>query len=300
MGRTSSRNSFAITTAVERSARRKRFALFRSLFLRLNGTNRPLRILDVGGTWDYWREMDWRSLGRIEVTLLNVFPQNGVPYPFTSVLADARDLSSYANSEFDTVYSNSALGHVGTFADQLQAAREIRRVGRSYFVQTPNQHFIIDWRTLVPFFHFLPIPYQAWCFRHFRVGRYQRAPTYSAALHQAMRVRNLTSRELHTLFPDGNLLRERIGGLSKSFMIHAGFEQKRECKPADTMRPSGAPHGMFAPASIRGRRQPLGRQFWKTLACIRTGFGYVTAEDGIEGSPGSRLQVAYGAHEPRK
>ena len=216
-------NSRTIIASFETSARRKRFARFRSLFLRINCKNGPLRILDVGGTWDYWREMDWPSLGKIEVTLLNVFPQKDAPYPFTAVQSDARDLSRYADGEFDTVYSNSVLGHVGTFADQHRMASEIRRVGRRYFVQTPNHHFILDWRTLVPFFHFLPIPYQAWCFRHFRVGRYPRIKEHAAALHQATRVRNLTANELQQLFPDGSLLREQLSGFTKSFMVHAGF-----------------------------------------------------------------------------
>lgn len=80
-----------------------------------------------------------------KVTLLNVMPQAGID----AVLGDARDLSRYGDGEFDVVFSNSCIGHVGGFEDQLRMAREIRRVGRRYFVQTPNHGLPIDWRILV-------------------------------------------------------------------------------------------------------------------------------------------------------
>jgi hypothetical protein len=167
--------------------------------------------------------MDWSILGNIEIVLLNTFVQEHLPPPFLSVVADARDLSRYGDREFDVVYSNSVLCHVGAFSDRVRMAREIRRVGRSYFVQTPNPGFIIDWRTLIPFFHFLPLSSQAWCFRHFRVGTYPRIQDYSASLYQASRVQTVTCDELRRLFPDGTIVRERVLGMTKSFVVHSGF-----------------------------------------------------------------------------
>lgn len=215
-----------MTRALEQAARRRRFHVFCNL-LSHRAEARRRTILDVGGTWVYWREMDWSVLGDINVVLLNTFPQSGLPREFTSVVSDARDLSLYRDQEFDTVYSNSVLGHVGTIEDQARMAREIRRVGNSYFVQTPNQRFLVDWRTLVPCFHFLPVTYQAWCFRHFRVGTYPKIADYSESIHQARRIRNVIYEELREMFPDGTILRERVGGLTKSFMVHSGFLHHR-------------------------------------------------------------------------
>jgi GT2 family glycosyltransferase len=62
----------------------------------------------------------------------------------------------------------------------------------------------------------------------------------------------------------------------------------------------GVRDGIVAPASIRRRRQPLSRHFWKRIDCIRSGFGYASHQDRLDGSPGSTLQVAYGAHEFKK
>ena len=216
-------NKPTIIARLEQSARRRRFRLFGNLLSNIVRPEQRTKILDVGGTMTYWLSMDWTTLGNIDVVLLNVFPQEGLPSGFTSVVGDARDLSSYADQEFDTVYSNSAIGHVGTLLDQERMAREIRRVGKSYFVQTPNQEFVIDWRTLVPFFHRLSVPSQAWCLRHVRVGTYPRINDYSASLRAVSRVRNLRFRELKSLFPDGTIVREKVAGLTKSFVVHSGF-----------------------------------------------------------------------------
>jgi hypothetical protein len=102
----------------------------------------------------------------------------------------------------------------------LRTASEIRRVGRCYFVQTPNHAFPIDWRTMVPMFHFLPAAAQTWCFERARVGTYRRARDRIEALHWASRVRNIRRRELALLFPGGTVVHERFGGFTKSFIAH--------------------------------------------------------------------------------
>jgi len=128
-----------------------RFDFFLKL---LTDLERPIKVLDVGGTIIHWQKIDFSSLGDIEVRLLNILPQQEVEAPFFSVVGDGRDLSRYADQEFDLVYSNSVINMVDNFADQKQMAQEIRRVGKRYFVQTPNHRFWLDWRTMVPFFHF--------------------------------------------------------------------------------------------------------------------------------------------------
>lgn len=212
---------------LELRARRKRFALFTELASSL-GTARAVRILDVGGTWEYWSQFDSTTLANVDVVLLNVFPQQAVHPRFTALVGDGRDLSRFADHEFDIVYSNSVLSLVGTLADQAQMAREIRRVGKRYFVQTPNRFFVVDWRTLVPLFHWLPAAAQAWCFQRFTVGIYPRLHQHSEALHHATRIRDLTSSELKALFPGATLVRERLFGLTKSFLVHSGFGTPRE------------------------------------------------------------------------
>ncbi|HWS70973.1 MAG TPA: class I SAM-dependent methyltransferase, partial [Thermoanaerobaculia bacterium] len=63
--------------------------------------------------------------------------------------------------------SNSVLEHV---ADMPAMAREIRRVGRRWYVQTPNRWFPVEPHFLVPFFQFLPIATRAWLLTRFDLG----------------------------------------------------------------------------------------------------------------------------------
>lgn len=189
---------------------------------RLRQVARPGRLLDLGGTIEFWREKP-RPDG-CQLSVLNVFPQASTG-DIEAVCGDACDLSRYPDKHFDVVFSNSVLGHVGDFERQKQMASEIRRVGRRYYVQTPNQDFPVDWRTLVPFFHWLSPETQAWCMQRMAVGRYPRAKDAAEAHHLATRVRNVTRAELQELFPEGTIEEERVAGFTKSFIVHYGFDE---------------------------------------------------------------------------
>jgi hypothetical protein len=198
----------------------QRRARFRWILTRIDHPRgRPLRILDVGGTVRYWATMPWQELQPVRITLLNLMLQPVIA-PFSSVVGDARALP-FPNRSFDVVISNSSLGHVGPYGDQARMAREVERVGARYFVQTPNERFPIDWRTLVPAYHWLPETWQAWGFAHLRIGIYPMAPDRQTADQWARRVRNVTGTELRQLFPSARLKRERVGPWTKSFTAHS-------------------------------------------------------------------------------
>ncbi len=193
--------------SIEATFRQRRYQILVNL---LSDIGRPLSILDVGGTVEFWLNYDYRNLGDVRITLLNIFDQRDLPCGFKSVVGDARNLSIYKSKVFDLVFSNSVIGHVGSLEEQRKMANEIMRVGKRIFLQTPNKNFPIDWRTLVPFFHFLPIKYQAWCFRHFRVGMYKRVANYESSMHLTSRIRTLTRYELIQLFPASTLISDRF------------------------------------------------------------------------------------------
>ena len=46
--------------------------------------------------------------------------------------------------------------HVGNHGAQQRFAEEIRRVGRNYYVQTPNRWFPVEPHFVTPFIHYLP------------------------------------------------------------------------------------------------------------------------------------------------
>src|SRR5205809_7990254 len=98
--------------------RRRRFVLFRALLDRLP---RPVRLLDVGGTQFFWEMLGFRGDAGLDVTLLNL--EAGWARPgFRSVVRNACDMRQFADQEFDVVFSNSVIEHVGGSAAQRHAA----------------------------------------------------------------------------------------------------------------------------------------------------------------------------------
>jgi hypothetical protein len=207
-------------TSLAARLRRRRFALFDGLLARLPGA---VRILDVGGTSTFWRVMGFER-SRVSITLLNEDPSTVDASGFQTVVGDARSMREFRDREFDVVFSNSVIEHVGTLADQQAMASEVRRVGQRYFVQTPNRYFPLEPHFLVPGFQFLPLSVRAKWLANRDVGWYPKAATYQEALREVSRIRLLSRQEFQRLFPDGTLYVERFLGLSKSFVVHHGWE----------------------------------------------------------------------------
>jgi SAM-dependent methyltransferase len=77
-------------------------------------------------------------------------------YPgITYVQGDACALP-FADGEFDVVYSNAVIEHVGDRERQRQFVSEAIRVGRRVFITTPNRRFPVEVHTRLPFVHWLP------------------------------------------------------------------------------------------------------------------------------------------------
>jgi len=195
--------------------RKKRFALFRQLLAELKP---PVRILDVGGTEYFWRNVHFVPESETSIVLLNLYKiEVNVPW-ITSVVGNGMDLSRYADREFDVVFSNSVIEHLGTWENQQKMASEIRRVGKHYFVQTPNVYFPIEPHFLFPFFHFLPESYKIWIIRNFDTGWFDRIPDRKTAEAAVREIRLLSKKELKYLFPESTIYCEKVLGMTKSFV----------------------------------------------------------------------------------
>jgi SAM-dependent methyltransferase len=203
--------------------RKSRFRLFESLIAPIS---KPVHILDVGGTQGFWQTMlSSDAIRDVTVTILNSDYQQVTLPNFTSMVGDARDLSIFRDKSFDVVFSNSVIEHVGQLQDQTRMATEIRRVGKRYFVQTPNRYFPIEPHFLFPFFQFLPVAIKIELLRRFTLGWYPRTPDYREARSTIEResARLLTRRDMLALFPAAALYKEKMAGLTKSFIVYDGW-----------------------------------------------------------------------------
>jgi len=202
--------------------RRRRFRLFRSLLRPLPD---PVRILDVGGTEGFWEQMGAAEDPSLEIVLLNIAEEAPDAGNVEAIDGDARDLSRFDDDGFDVVFSNSVIEHLGTRADQERMAREVRRVGRRYFVQTPNRYFPVEPHFLFPGFQFLPVATRIALVRRFALGYHDALPDPEDARRAVEEIRLLGSRELRRLFPDAELYRERVLGLTKSLIAYGGWSR---------------------------------------------------------------------------
>ncbi len=209
------------TDSAANKFRRRRFTLFRSL---LATVPRPCRILDVGGTQSFWEQMGFLNEDGVEIVLLNLTATPASGPNFISVAGDGQDMSQFRDREFDVVFSNSVIEHLGEFDGQMKMAREIMRVGKRYFVQTPNRCFPIEPHFLFPGFQFLPVSVRIFLVRHFSLGWVDRTPDRKTADMLVRSVRLLTAPEMMKLFPQSIPYREKFFGLTKSFVAYGGWQ----------------------------------------------------------------------------
>jgi len=184
------------------------------------------RVLDVGGTPETWALLDAQP----RVTLLNTPRTRGeLAGARAWVAGDGRALP-FRDGAFDVVFSNSVIEHVGGADSQRRFASEAMRVGRAYWVQTPNRWFPVEQHLLTPFLHWLPKPVQRWIVPRFTVWSVVARPSPDRRefyqRHYLEEVRLLDARELADLFPGGQIIRERVCGWTKS-LIAWGTTPKR-------------------------------------------------------------------------
>ncbi len=176
------------------------------------------RVLDIGGTPDCWELLPIRP----HVILLNTPRAKGdLGGAAGWVAGDGRALP-FRDRSFDLVFSNSVIEHVGDAHSQRAFAKEVARVGRGFWVQTPNRWFPVEQHLFTPLVHWLP---RAW--QRFLVPRLNlwallvpvspdRRRFYIE--HYLADVRLLCRSDLHGLFPAATIIRERFLGLTKSLI----------------------------------------------------------------------------------
>ncbi len=214
-------NSFErMKTAISNYFRTKRFNFFRTLLNQQLIPGKKYKILDIGGTEEYWKNMGIEVGNNIEIVLLNLYKTEVSTLGFTSIKGDATNLEGITDKSFDLVYSNSVIEHLFTLEQQEKMAKETIRVGKSYFIQTPNKYFPIEPHWLFPFFQFLPFGLQVFLTQHFNLGHIPKAKNKEAAISLVKEVRLLTKKEFTNFFIDSQLYCEKFLFLNKSFSVY--------------------------------------------------------------------------------
>lgn len=210
-------------------ARNERRKIFRSHF----GLTASTRILDLGsqdGTHIAF-VLDGSPVRSENVYIADIrssaIKSGHEKFGFQPVLIAEADRLPFEDGFFDIVYCSSVIEHVSvpkedvwssiptrkfvhlSRANQRRFAREICRVGKSYFVQTPNRRFPVESHSWLPFLGYLPRPAIVQILRLSNsVWIKQTVPDWCL----------LTKDDLATLFPGSKIVFERSFGIVKSII----------------------------------------------------------------------------------
>jgi hypothetical protein len=208
--------------ALEKSKqmRLRRFRFFQDLASRFP---RPLRIIDIGGTNGFWEACGWAGSSEVRITAINLAAEPRKHENIEVLAGDATRLSGVGDGSFDIAFSNSVIEHLFTWENQVAMAREMMRVGKAYYCQTPNFWFPMEPHYHFPGWQWLPEGARVALLRRRKCGFRGPIPDREAARRSVQEVRLLARRELRKLFPACTLHAERFAGLVKSWTAYGGF-----------------------------------------------------------------------------
>jgi hypothetical protein len=199
--------------------RAQRFRLFKSLVDDILSKQKSCRILDIGGTPEYWERFgNELDASRVDISVLNLAARPET-FPHVKVLVgDARKMGQFNDLSFDVIHSNSVIEHVGRWDDMASMAQEVRRLAPRYFVQTPYFWFPIEPHARFPLLHWMP---ESWRYRILMrrtCGFWQRREDVGSATRAIQSALLLDKQQMRFLFPDADVISEKFFGLTKSLI----------------------------------------------------------------------------------
>lgn len=216
----------SVKEALSRRFRSGRDVLLRQFLETAPRAGGDLRILDLGGRTDYWLRVGVPFLQslRARITISNLLEteitdRGSLPDGMFDFHVGNGCHLEFADGSFDVCHSNSVIEHVGGWPEMQDFARETRRVATAYYAQTPNFWFPVDphfWR--MPMIHWTPRPVRARMMRALPLAHAGRAPDLETAYGFVDGSRLLSARQMRALFPDADLIPEKLGGLAKSYI----------------------------------------------------------------------------------
>jgi hypothetical protein len=179
-----------------------------------------LRVLDLGGTPVSWLRSPVRPNSVVTLNLTGALtsPESWI----TCLTGDATNPPPELRGEaFDLVYSNSVIEHVGGHEARTRFVETVRACAPRYWVQTPSRYFPLEPHWMFPGFQFLPVGARMAVSRRWPYGHIH--STAQTAFADVSGVELLTPRQMLHYFPDGQVWRERILGMTKSVVAHNGI-----------------------------------------------------------------------------
>lgn len=150
-------------------------------------------------------------------------------YPeIEAVVGDACELP-WPDKYFDVVYSNAVIEHLGTLEKQRKMAAEIMRVGKKWFVTTPNRWYPFEFHMRLPFVTWLPGDGYLWAGRIVRYSHVKRKYVFG---RKRTGLRLMTAKELRHCFPDSKIIKQRVTFVAETLIVVGGDVRLKQLEKA--------------------------------------------------------------------
>lgn len=197
------------------------------LFNEIMRPTKEMKVLDVGAEVnpnsdkelqfiDIYRWKGNLSAVNISTEHISIIKKS---YPeIKAVVCDACELP-WPDKSFDVVYSNAVIEHVGSFERQKTMAAEIMRVGKRWFVTTPNRWFPFEFHMRLPLVTWLPGK------SYLRIGNiisynHIRGKYMFGAKRNDLRL--LSAGELEKCFPGSKIIKQRVTFMAETLIVVGG------------------------------------------------------------------------------
>ncbi len=136
-----------------------------------------------------------------------------------AIVGNALDLP-WPDKYFDAVYSNAVIEHVGDFEAQKKMAAEIMRVGKRWFVTSPNRWYPFEFHMRLPFVTWLPGKSHLWAARIVSYSHAHKKYMFGKKHYDGLRL--LTARQLKCCFPDSKIIKQRVTFMAETLIAIGG------------------------------------------------------------------------------
>lgn len=170
-------------------------------FVRLMNPKEGMRILDLGGQPEIWDNVGVP----LNITILNLpgiaNSHHKSHHKIRYVEGNACDMPEFQFGDFDLIFSNSVIEHVGGYENRGMFAKEIQRLSNSYWVQTPYKYYPLEAHCGMPFWWLYP---DSW--RTFFLNRWEKkVPAWT----EMVRGTDIVSKkEMQQIFSDAVIVKE--------------------------------------------------------------------------------------------
>ncbi len=199
-------------TSLGAKARARRWEWFQQDFPDIGS----MSVIDLGGRPESWLRAPVRP-ARVHVVNLEEPPAE-TPDWISAEQGDACELPDHVRKgEYDLVFSNSVLEHVGGHERRTRFAEAVHELAPRHWVQTPYRYFPVEPHFLFPGFQFLPLAARVSIVRRWPLV-HTPPQDRATALRVALWVELLSRTEMAHYFPHSTVRVERLGGLAKSLI----------------------------------------------------------------------------------